>query len=651
MFFSALLSLALVVAPRVSIMEIQGASLVSPLVADSVSTTGIVTRLLRDGFYVQDSVGDGDDATSDALFVRSTATVFVGDEARLSGLVGEFLPSGDAANLTITEITRPLVTRVRGGIALPTAVCISRGGRFPSAMGGIAFWESLEGMRVCVRAPRVVQGTYASQECWVVPGDVAVSARGALSVRPGDFHPERVRLSTTLLDRAMPLFGIGDVLPDVSGVVSYRGGHYELLLDAIPARVAPGRLSREIATLPSGATRVRVAAFNLHNLSLDEPGRVAELGRVIVSQLGAPEILGVEEIVDDSGSENDGVVDATLTLRALVAAIRDADGPAYDFREVLPKDGADGGAPGNNIRQALLFDRSRVQFIDRGDSFGSAETRFVSQNNRPQLTRSPGRIAPDNPAWVQSRKPLACELRVDGRTLFVVVCHFVSKSRSSPMFGAVQPPIDPDAEKRRRQGELVASFVGDALAIDPQARVVVLGDLNDDWFSAPIAALEHAPLTDLWSQVPPAERYSLLFDGNAQAFDHVLVSPALADDARFDVVHVAAEFPNGVSDHDCVMAAVRVSESAAQKAASELTMSMPRPNPFNKTVTMEVVGDHVRAGVFDVVGRRVCVPDLAGGLLTWNGEDDAGRDVPGGVYWVRVSDGVSTRARKVVLIR
>ena len=646
MFFSALVSLVLVVAPRVSIMEIQGASLVSPFVADSVSTTGIVTRLARDGFYVQDAVGDGDDATSDAVFVRSAATVFVGDEVQLSGLVGEFLPSSDAANLTITEITRPLVTRIRGGVALPAAVCIARDARFPAATEGVAFWESLEGMRVCVHSPHVVQGTYASQECWVVPDGVELSARGTLVVAPGDFHPERVKIVAA----AMPMFNIGDVLADATGVVSY-GGTYEVLLDTRPARVSSAHLSREVATLSSSGARVRVASFNLHNLSLADPSRIDELGRVIVSQLGAPEILGVEEIVDDSGSENDGVVDATLTLRALVEAIRTADGPAYDFREVLPEDGADGGAPGNNIRQALLFDRSRVQFVDRGDSFGSAETRFFAVDDWPRLTRSPGRVSPQNPAWVQSRKPLACELRVDGRTLFVVVCHFVSKSRSSPMFGAVQPPVDPNAEKRRRQAALVAGFARDALAIDPNARIVVLGDFNDDWFSAPIAALEEAPLTDLWSLAPATERYSLLFDGNAQAFDHVLVSPVLAGDAHFDVVHIAAEFPGGVSDHDCVMAAVRPGASAAQNAAPELAMSMPRPNPFNKTVMIEVTGEHTHATIFDVTGRKVTAVTVMNGLLTWTGKDDAGRDVPAGVYWVRVSDGVSTRARKVVLIR
>jgi predicted extracellular nuclease len=645
MFFCACFSaLFMVAAPHVSIMDIQGADLVSPLVADSVLTVGIVTSLAHDGFYVQDTVGDGSDATSDALFVRSNANVFVGDEVRLAGVVSEFLPSSDTANLTVTEITQPSVTRLRASLPLPASVCVTPGGRFPAASDGIVFWESLEAMRVCVHAPHVVQGTYSASECWVVPEGVALSARGALVVAPGDLHPERVKLTS----QAMPVFSVGDVLADVTGVVSYRAGNYEVLLDRMPSRISPGRLSREIATLSSGADRVRVASFNLHNLSLEDPSRIQELGRVIVSQLGAPEILGVEEIVDDSGSENDGVVDATLTLRALVDAIRDADGPTYDFREVLPVDGEDGGAPGNNIRQALLFDRRRVTFIDRGDSFGDAATRFVADGAQPSLTRSPGRIDPASPAWVASRKPLACELHVDGHTLFVIVCHFVSKSRTSPLFGAVQPPVDPDANKRRRQAALVASFVGDALAIDVNARIIVMGDLNDDWFSETIRVLERASLTDLWQQVPEKERYSLLFDGNAHAFDHVLVFPAIA--GAFDIVHVAAEFRGGVSDHDAVMASLRVKVPNAGAEKPHLSVSAS-PNPFLSAVNIIIDGNARDVAIFDVCGRRVCSIATVTGPITWAGKDDAGRNVPAGVYFVRVSDGVSTRARKLVLIR
>ena len=624
----------------ITIMSLQGAGHTSPYAADSVSTVGVVTMITRDGFFVQDPAGDGDDATSDGVFVRSAANVLLRDDVQVSGVVSEFLPANNSSYLTITGIEASLVTRLRASRPLPSAVCVDRGGRFPAA-DGVAFWESLEGMRVCVVSPHVVQSSFGDA-VWVVSDALELSARGALAVGPGDPHFARVKL----IAPSMPRFVVGDVLSDVTGVVSYRAGNYDLLLDAAPSKRS-GSLSREIASLPVGNGRVRVASFNVHNLGLEEPERMAELGRIIVSQLGAPEILGLVEIVDDSGSEDNGVVDATLTLRALTDAIRAADGPWYDFREVLPVDGADGGAPGNNIRPVLLFDRSRVEFVDRGDSFGSAETRVVSKNGHPELTRSPGRISPGNPAWTASRKPLACELRVDGSTLFVVVCHFVSKSRSSPLMGSVQPPLDPDVAKRRRQAELVADFAGDALAIDRNARVIVLGDLNDDWFSGTLAALDS--LTNLWEQIPPLERYSYIFDGNAQVFDHILVSPALATDARFDVVHVAAEFPNNVSDHDPVMASVRLEESEPVIA---FELSAPQPNPFRNVVRITVIGDsETRADIFDVAGRLVTTVPIVGGVVGWGGHDNAGRDVPAGVYFVRVSDGVSTRARRVVLIR
>jgi predicted extracellular nuclease len=408
-------------------------------------------------------------------------------------------------------------------------------------------------------------------------------------------------------------------------------------------------LSREVTTLADGPDHLRVASFNLRNLAATDRARMDEIARVIVSHLASPEIIAVEEIQDDSGALDDGTVDATQTLAALTAAIRRADGPAYDFREVLPANDRDGGEPGGNIRTAFLFDPARVAFVDRGDSFGSAETRVVNVDGLPRLTRSPGRIDPNSDAWEQSRKPLAGEFRSGNRTLFVIACHFMSQTGSTSLFGATQPPFDPGAAQRLAQAQRVARFVADILAVDPRAGVIILGDLNDDWFSAPLAALEESLLTGLWRTIEEEDRYSLLFDGLAQQFDHVLVSPALAPGAQLDIVHVAAEFAEGVSDHDPVIARVRVREHVPDEKP-ELIISPPTPNPFNGVVRMLVTGS-THADIFNVRGekiRSVTVPD---GTITWDAKDSAGRNVPAGVYWVRVSDGVSTRARKVVLIR
>jgi predicted extracellular nuclease len=88
------------------------------------------------------------------------------------------------------------------------------------------------------------------------------------------------------------------------------------------------------------------------------------------------------------------------------------------------------------------------------------------------------------------------------------------------------------------------------------AQVLVLGDLNDFPFSAPLAALTAGgALVELTDRLPEVERYSYVYQGNSQQLDHILASPALAalcSEAR--PVHVNSEFAGQVSDHDPVIA-------------------------------------------------------------------------------------------------
>lgn len=75
----------------------------------------------------------------------------------------------------------------------------------------------------------------------------------------------------------------------------------------------------------------------------------------ISTYLATPDLLFVQEIQDNSGPTNDGTTSANLTLTALVKAIAAASNVIYDFIEVVPEDGKDGGQPGGNIRQAYLY--------------------------------------------------------------------------------------------------------------------------------------------------------------------------------------------------------------------------------------------------------------------------------------------------------
>jgi hypothetical protein len=83
------------------------------------------------------------------------------------------------------------------------------------------------------------------------------------------------------------------------------------------------------------------------------------------------------------------------------------------------------------------------------------------------------------------------------------------------------------------------------------------------------------------------------------------------------------------------------------------------PNPFNPRVDIpfEVAADdHVRISIYDTSGRLVAVlvneTRLAGEhVVTWHGADGSGRQVPSGVYLLRLESPTSADSGKLVLLR
>jgi predicted extracellular nuclease len=564
------------------IYEIQGAAHLSPLAGKVVSgVPGVVTSVRPNSFTMQDATGDGNAATSDAILVFATGiggSVSAGQAVVVSGRVTEFRPGGAAStNLTTTEITSPLVTQGGPGMAIPQTV-IGAGGRVPPtsvidddatgdaetsgsydpAGDGIDFWESLEAMLLRVPNPVVVGPTNSFGEVWVLANDGAGTgirtARQGIVVGPADFNPERVQLDDEIVGPGgTPAANVGDhFTSDAVGVLDYNFGNYEILVTSALTRV-DGGLVREV-TRPPLPTELTVASFNVENLSpVDSPAKFARLAGLIVENLRAPDIVAVQEIQDDSGPVDNGVTDATMTFRQLIAAIQAVGGPAYDFRQIDPVNDEDGGQPGGNIRVGLLFRRDGdLAFVDRPGATSTTANAVTGKNNKVQLVYSPGRIDPGNEAWADSRKPLAAEFRFRGQTLFVIVDHFNSKGGDSPLFGRLQPTQRPSEIQRHKQAQVVNDFVDQILGAFKNARIVVLGDLNDFEFSETLQILEGGgALANLMDRLPKAERYSYVFEGNSQVLDQMLVSDQLDKrNTSYDVVHVNAEFSDQASDHD-----------------------------------------------------------------------------------------------------
>jgi hypothetical protein len=563
------------------IFQIQGAGHVSPLEGRVVTgVPGVVTAVRPNSFTMQDAAGDGNVATSDAILVFGVggSSVAVGQAVTVSGRVAEFRPGGVATNLTTTEIVSPTVTPGGPGTAIaqtvlgpggrvpPTSVIdddatgdVETSGSFDPATDGIDFYESLEAMLLRVNDPVVVGPTNGFGELWVLAAGGAGAGvrtiRQGIVIGPADFNPERIQLEDDIVPGATPAANVGDRFTTAAvGVLDYNFGNFELQLTTVLTRLDNG-LVREV-TRPQGPNELTIATFNVENLSpLDPPSKFSRLAGLIVDNLRAPDLVALEEIQDNDGPTDPAtstVTDATLTLQQLIAAIQAAGGPTYEFSQIDPVDDADGGQPGGNIRVGFLFRTDRgLDLVDRPGATSLTPNGVTGKNNNVQLLYSPGRIDPANAAWTASRKPLAAEFRYRDKTIFVIVNHFNSKGGDQPLFGRFQPPVRSTEVQRHQQAQVVDDFVDEILAANKNARVVVLGDLNDFEFSETLEILTGGVLTNLMNTLPKAERYSYVFEGNSQVLDQVAVSGKLDKrETSYDVVRVNAEFSDQASDHD-----------------------------------------------------------------------------------------------------
>jgi uncharacterized protein len=440
---------------------------------------------------------------------------------------------------------------------------------FDPSQDGIDFYETLESMLVQVNNAVVVGPRNSFGEILVLADNGAGASvrtvRGGIVVRDvdpatvgdyrnGDFNPERIMLDDLFV--ATPSVDVADRFSAAAGVMTYDFANYKIAVSSILAEI-DGGLQREVTRAPIDQ-EIAVGTYNVENLDPSD-GSFARHADLIVNNLRSPDILAIEEIQDNDGAANTAVTDASVTWNTLIAAIQAAGGPLYEYRQIDPVDDQDGGEPGGNIRVGFLFRSDRgVSFIDRPGGGSTTPTTVVDHPSGPQLSFSPGRVDPLNPAYNSSRKPLAGEFRMHGKKVFVVALHLSSKGGDQPLFGRFQPPMRSSEVARHAQAQSVNDFVDQIAAADPNANVIVLGDVNDFDFSETVQILEGEVLTTLMDTLPPAERYSYVFEGNSQVLDQILVSNNLLENfpIDYDPVHVNSEFADQASDHDPQVARV-----------------------------------------------------------------------------------------------
>ncbi len=571
-----------------------------------VRVSGVVTAVDDTGFYLQDPIGDGDPATSDAVFVAydgdldELAEIRFGQTVFVRGQVAEIVPGGtETGGLSRTTILADNVTVPEFSPAevvpdiFPTLVEIGPGGRLPPTevieddsfevfepeTDGIDFYESLEGMLVSLPASEAISPRAASGEIYVRASGQEVSGlneRGGLTLTESDFNPERLRIDPD------PEISGGVEIPEVfafaslgplEGVVAYEAGEYEIVpttpFDVLIPEflVDPG----EMTLIEGDASTLTVATYNVMDLDpndLDadadlENGRFDEIARQIVQNLNSPDVIALQEVLDNDGSAETAVVAADLTLATLLEAIdRADDGEANGSSPYAAIDtpeaafGPTGTTAVGVPRNAFLYRTDRVEFVE-----GSLTT-IGSQDEADPFARTP--------------LPLVADFVFAGETVTLINTQLAPKDGSAPIMGAAQPVdvrqedslVNGGVETRRAQAQEINDFVDQLMMLDFPREFVLLGDMNELGFVSPVAEILPGPdgaLRDLAETVDPLERWSVIREGNAQAFDHMFVSDRLAVTGVLDYVHTNAEFaetPARASDHDPLVAGFRIGSEA-----------------------------------------------------------------------------------------
>lgn len=591
-----------------SIAAVQGDKGSSPVDGQVVRVTGVVTAILKKGFYIQtpDDQADKDPKTSEGIYVfgeNSVGMVSAGDLVQVDGTVTEFRPRTERIFLSITEITKPTVKVMSKSNPLPAPIALTSTDLDPK--GKLDQMERFEGMRVKGDFVAVgPTGGFTNEKTGIsgsngvffavlqgTPRPFREPGLGILqiivdklpnTIPAFDMNPEILRIDSTQQDGAKAIdVTSGATLDGLTGVIDYSRRFYTLYVDAAnPPKVA--NIRTIVPTSPAGERETTVSSFNIENFFDDETNssnvekeavtpkdmfqkRLTKTSLAIRNVLSMPDVLGIIEV------ENLKVLQKLADkINADAVAAKQPDPKYVAYLE-----------EGNDVRGI------DVGFLVKSTKIKVIEVKQLAKNEKIEsVAGAEGQNLFDRPPLMlraevidpRSTKPLA---------FTVIVNHFKS-------YNGIDDEKDGDRvrQKRRLEAEWLAKFVEDRQKADPAERIILCGDFNSFQFNdgyndligilkgrsdqnvvAPSKTAFVTGLQPMIDYIDQKNRYSYSFDGSAQALDHILVNkPARLRALKFGYARLNADFPTvyandasrpeRTSDHDAPVLYLNLDEPA-----------------------------------------------------------------------------------------
>lgn len=604
---------------EMSISQVQGEGNRSPVVDQSVRLTGVVTARTKTGFFIQtpDDKVDNNKNTSEGIFVFTRTEPPVeadnGNIVSVTGTVEEFRRETDIFALTITELSMrkdgDQIKIVSTGNPLPKPISITAGDFMSNTADNL---EKYEGMRVrfdevMVSSPtggRVDVKTFSSisdaaffavlkpvPRPFRQPGrDVrellsAADKEAFRKERPKalffDGNPAIFRVdcdeqipapTQKIAPKTCDVQAMAEV-KDLVGVLHYSFGRYTLLAD-LDNNATAGVSTRSNALPLPTARQIVVVGMNLENYfdDQDDPAiredvatpeafarRLNKLSLAIREFMRSPDVIGVVEAES---------LPALRRLAAKLNADTIAAGKPDPKYEAFLIDGNDG----RGIDNGFLVKTSRAKVLE------------TKQFGKDDKYKNPD-TGEDN--FLNDRPPLMIRVAFDDEKtgqpfeLTLVANHLKS------FLGYSDPKQMASVRlKKKLQAEFLARLVQARQTANRKERIIFLGDFNafqfNDGIMDQIGTIVGKPATkdevilpsddlvdpdmiNLVGAIAVAQRYSYIFDGNAQVLDHMIISETLRKHTTgFGFVRLNADFPETFrndgnrperfSDHDPAVA-------------------------------------------------------------------------------------------------
>jgi len=533
---SASCTVNVLVSGEQTISQLQGSGAASPFNNTVQTTTGVITKLLSSGYYIQDPQGDRDPTTPDAIYVytgSANAPGKVGDLVRVTGTVTEYTPSG--APRSYTEI-KDITASANLGVGQPVSVT--------NIQLGAEDLRRYEGMLVSFSGGLTVNGNgYLGDRGELVLGN------GRLETPTNRYRPntpEAIALAAAnernmvVLDdnsfttpAHIPYLGqdgtvrAGDTVNDLVGVLDFGavgggGGWYKLQPTETPtfSRTNPREAAPAIA-----AGNVRVASANVLNFFTtftnggDVTGATSGKGCTIGNSTSAGNCRGADNMAEyirqrdkivnelkamDADAvglmeiQNNGDTAVSYLVDALNASIGST---TYAYVPKPPATGTDA------IRVAMIYKPSKLSLV------GGAMSDNDSINNRPPMAQT-------------------FQVRSNGAKFSLIVNHLKSKGSCGGGAGNTDSGDGQgcwNATRVQQATRLAQYFIPAVVTASGDPDVLAVGDFNSYGHEDPINYLTGTGMVNELERFvrPNGTPYSYVFDGMSGYLDHALASSTL----------------------------------------------------------------------------------------------------------------------------